>query len=73
MRENNENFNKLIALKNQFSEALEVGDMRKANETLDSIDTIFYMVSGKSFRDALTPESQIKLNDFLKNDNCEEK
>jgi hypothetical protein len=70
MRENNENLNKLIALKNQFAESLEAGDMKKANETLNSIDTIFYMVSGKSFRDSLTIESRIKLNDFLKNNNC---
>lgn len=66
MRRGSENFNKLVSLKNEFSDALEAGDMRSANEILNSIDGIFEDLSGKSFRENLSKEQQTKLNEFMK-------
>ena len=66
MRKSSEDFNRLVLLKDKFSNALEIGDMKNANEILDSIDGIFHDLSGKSFRENLSKDDQIKLNRFMK-------
>ena len=67
MRESSRNNIELTNLKEQFSIALEKSEYNEANEILDKIDNIFVKVSGKTFRSKLTSDSQIRLNNFLKN------
>ncbi|MCI8310360.1 MAG: hypothetical protein HFJ45_09465 [Clostridia bacterium] len=65
MRKDSEDLNKLRLLKNEFSDALENGHIQKANEILGSIDSIFNNLSGKSFRENLSKEQQLKLAEFM--------
>jgi ABC-type transporter Mla subunit MlaD len=69
MRKDTKDISELKLLKKEFTNALEIGDMKRANETLNSIDTAFHNISGKSFRDTLSKEERLKIDNFMKGGN----